>query len=206
MKHILLSCLLLLALCATAPAAPVERQTFRVVAPEGWTVTAVPDVGEGVVLVAPDKSVSVTIVTAASGTMTPEQLAADYEQKLHAARVAQNGNYYGLKGMAGGLPLDLRRHARRGQHRGPHRPSRPAGHRGLAGVLQVGPGLFHEGRGKVALLSIAVPSFAITGRHPVAPAEKSSPPPQAPPSTSVSRSPVRTPGNGRAASAPCPPA
>ena len=27
MKHILLSCLLLLALCATAPAAPVERQT-----------------------------------------------------------------------------------------------------------------------------------------------------------------------------------
>ena len=71
MKHILLSCLLLLALCATAPAAPVERQTFRVVAPEGWTVTAVPDVGEGVVLVAPDKSVSVTIVTAASGTMTP---------------------------------------------------------------------------------------------------------------------------------------
>ena len=96
MKHILLSCLLLLALCATAPAAPVERQTFRVVAPEGWTVTAVPDVGEGVVLVAPDKSVSVTIVTAASGTMTPEQLAADYEQKLLAAREAQNGTYYGL--------------------------------------------------------------------------------------------------------------
>ena len=95
MKHILLSCLLLLALCATAPAAPVERQTFRVVAPEGWTVTAVPDVGEGVVLVAPDKSVSVTIVTA------------DYEQKLHAARVAQNGNYYGLKGMAGDLPLEV---------------------------------------------------------------------------------------------------
>ena len=94
MKHILLSCLLLLALCATALAAPVEKQTFRVVAPEGWTVTAVPDVSEGVVLVAPDKSVSVTIVTAASGTMTPEQLAADYEQKLHAARVAQNGNYY----------------------------------------------------------------------------------------------------------------
>ena len=61
------------------------------------TVTAVPDVSEGVVLVAPDKSVSVTIVTAASGTMTPEQLAADYEQKLHAARVAQNGNYYGLR-------------------------------------------------------------------------------------------------------------
>ena len=78
MKHILLSCLLLLALCATALAAPVEKQTFRVVAPEGWTVTAVPDVTEGVVLVAPDKSVSVTIVTAASGTMTPEQLAADY--------------------------------------------------------------------------------------------------------------------------------
>ena len=76
MKHILLSCLLLLALCATALAAPVEKQTFRVVAPEGWTVTAVPDVSEGVVLVAPDKSVSVTIVTAASGTMTPEQLAA----------------------------------------------------------------------------------------------------------------------------------
>ena len=75
MKHILLSCLLLLALCATALAAPVEKQTFRVVAPEGWTVTAVPDVSEGVVLVAPDKSVSVTIVTAASGTMTPEQLA-----------------------------------------------------------------------------------------------------------------------------------
>lgn len=74
MKHILLSCLLLLALCATALAAPVEKQTFRVVAPEGWTVTAVPDVSEGVVLVAPDKSVSVTIVTAASGTMTPEQL------------------------------------------------------------------------------------------------------------------------------------
>ena len=73
MKHILLSCLLLLALCATALAAPVEKQTFRVVAPEGWTVTAVPDVSEGVVLVAPDKSVSVTIVTAASGTMTPEQ-------------------------------------------------------------------------------------------------------------------------------------
>ena len=97
MKHILLSCLLLLALCATALAAPVEKQTFRVVAPEGWTVTAVPDVSEGVVLVAPDKSVSVTIVTAASGTMTPEQLAADYEQKLHAARVAQNGNYYGLR-------------------------------------------------------------------------------------------------------------
>ena len=95
MKHILLSCLLLLALCATALAAPVEKQTFRVVAPEGWTVTTVPDVSEGVVLVAPDKSVSVTIVTAASGTMTPEQLAADYEQKLHAARVAQNGNYYG---------------------------------------------------------------------------------------------------------------
>ena len=94
MKHILLSCLLLLALCATALAAPVEKQTFRVVAPEGWTVTAVPDVSEGVVLVAPDKSVSVTIVTAASGTMTPEQLAADYERKLHAARVAQNGNYY----------------------------------------------------------------------------------------------------------------
>ena len=139
MKHILLSCLLLLALCATALAAPVEKQTFRVVAPEGWTVTAVPDVSEGVVLVAPDKSVSVTIVTAASGTMTPEQLAADYEQKLHAARVAQNGNYYGLKGMAGDLPLDLRRHARRGQHRGPYRPSRPAGHRGLAGVLQVVP-------------------------------------------------------------------
>mgnify|MGYP000606279095 CR=1 FL=1 len=43
MKHILLSCLLLLALCATALAAPVEKQTFRVVAPEGWTVTAVPD-------------------------------------------------------------------------------------------------------------------------------------------------------------------
>ena len=103
MKHILLSCLLLLALCATALAAPVEKQTFRVVAPEGWTVSAVPDVTEGVVLVAPDKSVSVTIVTAASGTMTPEQLAADYEQKLHAARVAQNGNYYGLKGMAGCL-------------------------------------------------------------------------------------------------------
>ena len=61
MKHILLSCLLLLALCATALAAPVEKQTFRVVAPEGWTVTAVPDVTEGVVLVAPDKSVSVTI-------------------------------------------------------------------------------------------------------------------------------------------------
>ena len=94
MKHILLSCLLLLALCATALAAPVEKQTFRVVAPEGWTVTAVPDV-------------SVTIVTAASGTMTPEQLAADYEQKLHAARVAQNGNYYGLKGMAGDLPLEV---------------------------------------------------------------------------------------------------
>ena len=75
MKHILLSCLLLLALCATALAAPVEKQPFRVVAPEGWTVTAVPDVSEGVVLVAPDKSVSVTIVTAASGTMTPEQLA-----------------------------------------------------------------------------------------------------------------------------------
>ena len=106
-KHILLSCLLLLALCATALAAPVEKQTFRVVAPEGWTVTAVPDVSEGVVLVAPDKSVSVTIVTAASGTMTPEQLAADYEQKLHAARVAQNGNYYGLKGMAGDLPLEV---------------------------------------------------------------------------------------------------
>ena len=35
MKHILLSCLLLLALCATALAAPVEKQTFRVVAPEG---------------------------------------------------------------------------------------------------------------------------------------------------------------------------
>lgn len=70
-------------------------------------MTAVPDVGEGVVLVAPDKSVSVTIVTAASGTMTPEQLAADYEQKLHAARVAQNGNYYGLKGMAGDLPLEV---------------------------------------------------------------------------------------------------
>ena len=33
MKHILLSCLLLLALCATALAAPVEKQTFRVVAP-----------------------------------------------------------------------------------------------------------------------------------------------------------------------------
>lgn len=32
MKHILLSCLLL-ALCATALAAPVEKQTFRVVAP-----------------------------------------------------------------------------------------------------------------------------------------------------------------------------
>ena len=94
-------------LCATALAAPVEKQTFRVVAPEGWTVTAVPDVTEGVVLVAPDKSVSVTIVTAASGTMTPEQLAADYEQKLHAARVAQNGNYYGLKGMAGDLPLEV---------------------------------------------------------------------------------------------------
>ena len=94
MKHILLSCLLLLALCATALAAPVEKQTFRVVAPEGWTVTAVPDVSEGVVLVAPDKSVSVTIVTAASGTMTPEQLAADYEQKL-------------LKGMAGDLPLEV---------------------------------------------------------------------------------------------------
>lgn len=107
MKHILLSCLLLLALCATALAAPVEKQTFRVVAPEGWTVTAVPDVSEGVVLVAPDKSVSVTIVTAASGTMTPEQLAADYERKLHAARVAQNGNYYGLKGMAGDLPLEV---------------------------------------------------------------------------------------------------
>lgn len=107
MKHILLSCLLLLVLCATALAAPVEKQTFRVVAPEGWTVTAVPDVSEGVVLVAPDKSVSVTIVTAASGTMTPEQLAADYEQKLHAARVAQNGNYYGLKGMAGDLPLEV---------------------------------------------------------------------------------------------------
>ena len=107
MKHILLSCLLLLALCATALAAPVEKQTFRVVAPEGWTVSAVPDVTEGVVLVAPDKSVSVTIVTAASGTMTPEQLAADYEQKLHAARVAQNGNYYGLKGMAGELPLEV---------------------------------------------------------------------------------------------------
>lgn len=107
MKHILLSCLLLLALCATALAAPVEKQTFRVVAPEGWTVTAVPDVTEGVVLVAPDKSVSVTIVTAASGTMTPEQLAADYERKLHAARVAQNGNYYGFKGMAGDLPLEV---------------------------------------------------------------------------------------------------
>ena len=73
MKHILLSCLLLLALCATALAAPVEKQTFRVVAPEGWTVTAVPDVTEGVVLVAPDKSVSVTIVTAspARDTSTP---------------------------------------------------------------------------------------------------------------------------------------
>ena len=35
------------------------------------------------------------------------QLAADYEQKLHAARVAQNGNYYGLKGMAGDLPLEV---------------------------------------------------------------------------------------------------
>ena len=104
MKRILLSCLLLLVLCATALAAPVEKQTFRVVAPEGWTVTAVPDVTEGVVLVAPDKSVSVTIVTAASGTMTPEQLAADYEQKLHAARVAQNGNclwtFDGMHGVA----------------------------------------------------------------------------------------------------------
>ena len=39
--------------------------------------------------------------------LTPEQLAADYEQKLHAARVAQNGNYYGLKGMAGDLPLEV---------------------------------------------------------------------------------------------------
>ena len=38
---------------------------------------------------------------------TPEQLAADYERKLHAARVAQNGNYYGLKGMAGDLPLEV---------------------------------------------------------------------------------------------------
>lgn len=107
MKHILLSCLLLLCLCATAVAAPVQKQTFRVQAPDGWTVAAVPDVAEGVVLVAPDKSVSITIVTAGSGTLTPEQLAADYAQKLHASRVAQNGNYYGLKGMAGELPLEV---------------------------------------------------------------------------------------------------
>lgn len=107
MKHILLICLLWLALCTAALAAPVEKQTFRVVVPDGWTAAAVPDVSEGVVLVAPDKSVSVTIVTAASGGMTPEQLAADYAQKLHAARTAQIGNYHGLKGMAGGLPLEV---------------------------------------------------------------------------------------------------
>lgn len=69
-------------------------------------MTAVPDVSEGVVLVAPDKSVSVTIVTAAA---EPDAGTAGgrLRQKLHAARVAQNGNYYGLKGMAGDLPLEV---------------------------------------------------------------------------------------------------
>ncbi len=64
-------------------------------------MTAVPDVGEGVVLVAPDKSVSVTIVTAASGTMDRWRR---YEPD--AARGRRTA-YYGLKGMAGDLPLEV---------------------------------------------------------------------------------------------------
>ena len=62
------------------------------VAPEGWTVTAVPDVSEGVVLVAPDKSVSVTIVTAAKAALT----------LLGMQDVIEK-----VKGMAGDLPLEV---------------------------------------------------------------------------------------------------
>ena len=81
MKHILLSCLLLLALCATARMLHLMPDVCRY-----YTQCR----------------------TGRNGCLkTPEQLAADYEQKLHAARVAQNGNYYGLKGMAGDLPLEV---------------------------------------------------------------------------------------------------